>query len=38
MQILENFVLRMCALIVDVRISIYVQQEVNILYKQQFSG
>ncbi|XP_075294439.1 synaptonemal complex protein 2 [Opisthocomus hoazin] len=28
MQILENFVLRMCALIVDVRISIYVQQEV----------
>ncbi|XP_032560659.1 synaptonemal complex protein 2 isoform X3 [Chiroxiphia lanceolata] len=28
MQILENFVLRTCSLITDVRISIYVQQEV----------
>lgn len=29
MEILENFVLRTCTIITDVRISIYVQQEVN---------
>lgn len=32
MQMLENFVLRTCTLIADVRISIYVQQEVNISF------
>lgn len=35
MQILENFVLRTCTFIADVRISIYVQQEVNILLSKQ---
>lgn len=29
MEMLENFVLRTCTIITDVRINIYVQQEVN---------